>query len=170
MTGLSTDSVAWLSLICMVVGAKAVVYCLNRRAEKKRTNERNALLESLRGKAEKEMTFDEAVACQIDLYEKLAPRGTDTSEQRSAIWARLTLEYELGRYADKPTCTSLDASQHDILVAGARQDAAEALANTRALLQTVRQLTKRSNDLESLIFWIGLVFISYQFLKTGIAP
>jgi hypothetical protein len=170
MTSLTSDGVGWLSLICIIVGAKIVTYYSRRRAIKKRRAERSIKLQSARGKSERDLTFDEAVALQMDLHEKIAIRGEDIPERRSAMWARLLLDYELGRYADKPMIRNLDATERDLLIANTRIDAAEALANSRELLEQVRQLVKNSEEFSFVVFWGGLAFAVYQFLKTGFAP
>jgi hypothetical protein len=56
--------------------------------------------------------------------------------------AQVVLDTELGKYTDKVPTYQLDQETRDRLLAHARQDAAEALLNTRSLLDELHRLKK----------------------------
>jgi hypothetical protein len=149
MKDFSTDTFGWVVLsVCLFVGFKLILNYWSKRSEEKRIKARRAELRALReARDDKRPTLADAVEQELDFLRTLAPRGSDTAEARSEIWARLMLDADLGRHAEGPAPYGLDQSQRDTLLANARKDAAEALKNTRALMSEVRALRKAIDEI-----------------------
>ncbi|CCV06714.1 conserved hypothetical protein [Mesorhizobium metallidurans STM 2683] len=79
---------------------------------------------------------------------------------RNSMVARNILHEELGYFSDVQTSYSLDEETRDRLIAHGRQDAAHALTNTIALMES--QASRRWTNRLLLIAVALLVYIAYR--------
>lgn len=119
---------------------------------------------------DKRPTMVEALESELDAHRKFAVRGDDEVERKNALYARVVMEDDLGRYAEGPRpYADLDQTHRDILLAHARKDAAEALANSRTLLLEVRKLTSTLDEIGRALFWLMAVYLLWSWWKSGFA-
>ncbi|MGX1325434.1 putative membrane protein [Bradyrhizobium sp. USDA 377] len=157
---------AWLAL-----GAKLLLNRYSKQAEKKRKAERRALFEARRDERDdKRPTMLEALESELDAYRSIAVRGDDEAQRNNALYARIVMEDDLGRYAEGPRpYADLDQARRDILLAHARKDAAEALATSRTLLLEVRRLTSALDEINRVLFWLFAAYLLWAWWKSGFA-
>jgi hypothetical protein len=113
---------------------------------------------------DKRPTMVEALQDELDMRQRIAVRPVTGEEPwyktSNPILAKHQLNDDLGQYAEGPHEYNLDQGRRDILLAHARRDAAEALANTRSLLEEVKKLTDALSGFHKLVFWVtGVPFI-----------
>jgi hypothetical protein len=115
-------------------------------------------------------TFADAAQTAMDFHRRYTLPNDDTHESRSAIWAKLALDDDLGRYAESPHPFDLDQSQRDTLLANARKDAAGALANSKALLRELRALTHSISEIARYLTWAFVIVLICYWWKSGFKP
>jgi hypothetical protein len=162
MKDFSNDTWGWAVLsVCLFFGFKLVLNYWSRWSDKKRIKAHGDELHALReAREDKRPTLADAVEWELGFLRRFTPRSGDTNETRSAIWARLMLDADLGRHAESPAPYDLDQSQRDTLLANARKDAAEALKNSQALLREVAALRNTLNEIvqySTVALVIGLI-------------
>jgi hypothetical protein len=157
---------AWLAL-----GFKLVLDHFSKRAAEKRKAERWATFKASRDERDdKRPTMVEALESELDSLRRVALPGDDEAQRNNALYARIVMEDDLGRYAEGPRPYSdLDQAHRDILLAHARKDAAEALANSRTLLLEVRKLTRTLDEINRIAFWLLAAYLLWAWWKSGFA-
>jgi hypothetical protein len=172
MNGITSEAVgmlvmgAWLAL-----GIKLLLDRFSKRATEKRKAERWATLKARRDEREdKRPTMAEALESELDSLRRVALPGDDEAQRNNALYARIVMEDDLGRYAEGPRpYADLDQAHRDILLAHARKDAAEALANSRTLLLEVRRLTGTLDEVNRVLFWLLAGYLLWSWWKSGFA-
>jgi hypothetical protein len=114
-------------------------------------------------------TATDALKIALDVNRRYSLPGTDLDKQANHIVARNVLDSELGKFADTQPIYRLDQDTRDRLIVHGRQDAAEALCQTRSLMDEIHQLKSALRNL-GLTLWIGLaVFCFWQWSNSGFA-
>jgi len=111
----------------------------------------------------------EALDAELEAYRWFARSDEDEAQRNNALYARLVMEDDLGRYAEGPRPYEIDQEHRDILLAHARKDAAEALATSRTLLREIRRLTSSLDELARVAFWLMAAFLLWTWWKSGFA-
>lgn len=156
---------AWLAL-----GFKLILDHFSKRAEAKRNAERAAMFKARRDERDdKRPTMVEQLDMELNVARGIAVRGEDETRKFNAMFARLTMEDDLGRYAEGPRPYEMDQAHRDILLAHARRDAAEALANSQTLLLEVRKLTRALDEMNRVAFWLLAAYLLWSWWKSGFA-
>jgi hypothetical protein len=113
----------------------------------------------------------EALDSELTAWLRMLPRGSNSTLAANPIIARHILEDDLGRFAEGPTPYQLDQQTRDILLAHARQDAAEALLNTKALLEEMRGLTNawrtQTTELRWGVLSLFAIYFFWAWWKSG---
>jgi hypothetical protein len=159
------DLLDWLpAAVLVALGGYLAFSHLRRKAEQRRRAEQRADLDRRREQREdRRPTMVEAFNMEVDSLRRFALTGDDLTLKENAIFARLQMEDDLGRYAEGLPPIELDQAKRDLLLANARRDAAEALANIRSLMQEVRSLQSTVNEVlrYSVFAMIILVAVTY---------
>jgi hypothetical protein len=171
MTSITNDTVAWLAIWAfLAIGLKLTLNYFSKRTEQKREAARRAAIKARRDERDdKRPTMTEALEQEISTYRDLALTGDDEARKINAIFARIVMEDDLGRYANGPRPYEVDQAHRDILLAHARKDAAEALATSRTLLSEVRRLTSALDELTRVAFWLAAAYVLWSWWKSGFA-
>ena len=156
---------------CLALGIKLTLNYFSKRSAEKREAERRATLNARRDEREdKRPTMLEALESELDISRRVALPNDDEERRNNALYARIVMEDDLGRYAEGPRpYADLDQAHRDILLAHARKDAAEALATNRTLLMDVRRLTSALDGLARYAFWAMAAFLLWSWWKSGFA-
>jgi hypothetical protein len=172
MKSVTSDTVGWLVMwACLALGIKLTLDYFSKRSAEKREAERWTALKARRDEREdKRPTMVEVLEMELDASRAVALTGDDEAQRNNALYARIVMEDDLGRYAEGPRpYADLDQAHRDILLAHARRDAAEALATSRTLLREVRSLTSSLNELVRAAFWAMAAFLLWSWWKSGFA-
>jgi hypothetical protein len=172
MKSITSDTVGWLVMwACLALGIKLTLDYFSKRSAEKREAERWTALKARRDKREdKRPTMMEALDSELDSYRRIALSSEDEAQRNNALYARIVMEDDLGRYAEGPRpYADLDQAHRDILLAHARKDAAEALATSRTLLREVRRLTSALDEFGRYAFWAMVAFLLWSWWKSGFA-
>jgi len=171
MKSITSDTIGWLVMwACLALGIKLTLNHFSKRSAEKREAERRTTLKARRDEREdKRPTMLEALDSELDAHRRLAVRGDDEAQKNNALYARIVMEDDLGRYAEGPRPYEIDQAHRDILLAHARKDAAEALATSRTLLMEVRRLTSAFDEFARYAFWAMAAFLLWSWWKSGFA-
>ena len=172
MNGIKSEAVgllvigAWLAL-----GIKLLLDHLSKRAAEKRKAERRAMFKARRDERDdKRPTMVEALESELESARWFSLSSDDEAQRNNALYARHVMEDDLGRYAEGPRpYADLDQAHRDILLAHARKDAAEALANSSTLLLEVRKLTRTLDEINRVAFWLLAAYLLWSWWKSGFA-
>lgn len=165
MPAMGQDDLIFLAVAGLWVAGGAMLYMRAQRKAKERSQ-----LDGLRGtlakrrdeRDDKRPTIVDQRLMEVSGLRALSVRDEDLALQENEIWARLQMEDDLGHYAEGPRPINLDQSQRDLLIAHARRDAAEALANVKLILSEVREQRRERNEL---MRWLSFA----MFLALGAA-
>jgi hypothetical protein len=171
MNGITSNTIGWLVIgAWLALGFKLLLNQYRKRAEEKRKAERRAMFKARRDERDdKRPTMVEALESELDAYRSIAVRGDDEAQRNNALYARIIMEDDLGRYAESPRPYDVDQAHRDILLAHARRDAAEALATSQTLLREVRRLTSALDEFASVAFWVMAAYLLWSWWKSGFA-
>src|SRR2546430_8432773 len=172
MNSIPQDIIGWLVIgAFLAFGFKLILDRFSKRTEEKRKDERAAMFKAYRdARDDKRPTMGEQLDMELRSARSFAVRGEDEARRDNAIYARILMEDDLGRYAEGPRPYEVDQEHRDILLAHARKDAAEALANTRAVLAEVRSIQRTLNEIVRVAFWVLMAFLLWSWWKSGFAP
>jgi hypothetical protein len=161
MKSITSDTIGWLVMwACLALGINLTLNHFSKRSAEKREAERRAIFKARRDERDdKRPTMAEALDSELDAYRSIAVRGDDEAQRNNALYARIVMEDDLGRYAEGPRPYDVDQAHRDILLAHARKDAAEALATSQTLLREVRRLTSALDDFGRYAFWAMAAFL-----------
>jgi hypothetical protein len=172
MPSAASNTIGWIVLwACLAFGIKLVQNYFSKRSAEKREAERRATLKAHREEREdKRPTMLEALDSELNISRRLALPNEDEAQRNNALYARIVMEDDLGRYAEGPRpYADLDQDHRDILLVHARRDVAEALATSQTLLREVRRLTSALDDLARYAFWVMVAFLLWSWWKSGFA-
>jgi len=171
MKSITGDSVGWLVMLaCLALGIKLTLNYFSKRSAEKRDAERRAALKARRDERDdKRPTMAEALDTELEMSRRFAITGDDEAQRNNALYARIVMEDDLGRYAEGPRPYEIDQEHRDILLAHTRRDAAEALATSRTLLREVRRLTSSLDELARVAYWAMAAFLLWSWWKSGFA-
>jgi hypothetical protein len=155
----------------LALGFKLILDRISKRAEEKRKDEEAARWRAHRdARDDKRPTMGEQLDMELSSARSFAVRGEDEARRDNAIYARILMEDDLGRYAEGPRPYEMDQDHRDILLAHARKDAAEALANTRTVLAEVRGIRRTIDEIVRVAIWLLIAFIVWSWWKSGFMP
>lgn len=158
----------WFALLAL--GAIYYFYSRYKKAKKLRQEQeiRADFARRREQRDDKRPTMVEQLHMEITALRSVSIRGRDLTIDINNIIARLEMEDDLGRYADGPWFIEMDQQRRDILLAHARRDAAEALANSKSVLREVQQLRRELGELSRYAL-IGLfVVIGSYYWRHGL--
>jgi hypothetical protein len=171
MQSITSETIGTLFIgALLALGIKLVLDHFSKRAAEKRKAERRAMFKGWRDQSDdKRPTMVEALESELEISRRLALPNGDEAQRYNALYARHVMEDDLGRYALGPKPYEVDQAHRDILLAHARKDAAEALANSRTLLLEVRRLTSTLDEINRVLFWLFAAFLLWAWWKSGFA-
>ena len=139
---------AIVMVVWLAVGAMFYNRSHRKAKQRRQQQERQAKFARLREEREdKRPTMVETMDMELSSLRYFTPRGEDLTAKGNAIIARLEMEDDLGHYAEGPRPIDLDQPKRDLLLAHARRDAAEALANSKSVLEEVRMLRRTFDEM-----------------------
>jgi hypothetical protein len=116
-----------------------------------------------------DQTSAQALDAALKRDSRYWPPGVTFRKQMNQTTAQNALDLDLGKFLDTLPSYRLDQDARDRLIAHARQDAAEALCNTRDLMDEIFRLKSEQRHL-AVVLWIGLaVYWIVQWSKSGFA-
>lgn len=155
----------------LVLGFKLILDRFSKRAEEKRKAEEAAEWRARRdAREDKRPTMGDQLRMELSSARSFAPPGADGERRDNAIYARIAMEDDLGRYAEGPRPYEMDQDHRDILLAHARRDAAEALANTRTVLAEVRSIRRTLDGIGRIAFWVLIAGLLWIYWRWGFLP
>ncbi|MHC6156570.1 hypothetical protein ACVSQB_32940 [Bradyrhizobium elkanii] len=171
MNSITSGAIGWLIIWAwLALGIKLLLDHYRKRTGARRKAEQRAEFKTRRdARDDKRPTMIEELEGRLDAARRLAVRGEDEAQRNNALYAQLLMEDDLGRYAEGPWPYNIDQDHRDILLAHTRRDAAEALANSRTLLQEVRRLTSTLDELNRVAFFVLAAYLLWAWYKSGFA-
>lgn len=164
----SSQSLIALSLIA-ALAYYLIERALSKRAERKRTERRLAAQKAIRERLDDPRpTRSETLEMELRALRSIALTGDDDTLREIEICARLTMEDDLGKYADGPTPYDVDQAHRDILLAHARRDAAEALLTSRTALHEIRSIKSTLTSLTRTGSFVLVVYVLWLWWKSGV--
>ena len=144
---------------------------ISRKSREKKKSLRQAEAKAARElRADKRPTYAEALESEVAATRAVMYPDENWTLTVNAIVASKTLEDDLGRFADGPPARyELEQDRRDTLLAHARRDAAEALLNSRTLLNEVNAFKAALNNLSRSLFWLWVALMLWTWWRSGFA-
>lgn len=161
-------SVAWWLLLSMIL------WVFNRHnarvAETKFSAEHQEELKKRRARDDGgRLTAIESLKDEMRAAHTLWSKEESWPLKSNTIFARNLLDDDLGKFAERYAHFDLDEATRDILLAHARRDAAEALLNTRTLLEQSHARQKSYREMYGQVYFFAIVFVLYSWWQSNFA-
>src|SRR5437899_1766337 len=117
MQSITSDTVGWLVIwACLALGIKlALNQFRKKKEESRRAAARRAALKVRRDERDdKRPTMAEALESELETSRQFALTGDDEAQRNNALYARIVMEDDLGRYAEGPRPYDIDQAHRDI--------------------------------------------------------